>query len=64
VGDLKIPPHLQFQITKHLNLAFLIKNSNFFVGDLDLGLSRWIRALNVWGTLKLHRCPDFKSPNI
>jgi hypothetical protein len=22
MGDLKIPPQLQFQITKHLNLAF------------------------------------------
>jgi hypothetical protein len=22
MGDLKIPPQLQFQITKHMNLAF------------------------------------------
>jgi hypothetical protein len=38
VGDLKIPPQLQFQITKHLNLAFFDLKLKFFVGDLDLGL--------------------------
>jgi hypothetical protein len=64
VGDLKIPPQLQFQITKHLNLAFSDLKLEKFVGDLDLGLLKWIRTPNVWETLKFLRGSNFKSPNI
>jgi hypothetical protein len=35
MGDLKIPSLLQFQITKHLNLAFFDLKLNFFVDDLE-----------------------------
>jgi hypothetical protein len=51
VGDLKIPPQFQFQIIKHLNLAFLNSNSNFFVDILDLGILRWIRTPQRVGDL-------------
>jgi hypothetical protein len=54
VGNLKIPQQLQFQITTHLNLAFLKWNSETFMGILDLGILRWIRTPNAWGTFNFH----------
>jgi hypothetical protein len=50
VGDLKIPPQLQVQITEHLNLAVFNVKLKKFVGVLDLGITRWIRTPNVWRT--------------
>jgi hypothetical protein len=35
VDDLIIPLGPQFQITKHLNLAFLAQGAKFFVGVLN-----------------------------
>jgi hypothetical protein len=37
VGDLKIPPQLQFQITKHLNLAFFELKLKIFCGCFGFG---------------------------
>jgi hypothetical protein len=48
--DLKIPLQLQVQIIEHLNLAVSDLKLKSFIGILDLGITRWIRTPNAWGT--------------
>jgi hypothetical protein len=43
---------------------FCLMNQNLLMRVLNLRFRRGNLAPNVWGTLKLHRGLDFKSPNI
>jgi hypothetical protein len=63
MGDLKTPLQIQFQITKHLNLAFFdLKNSKklwvFQIWGFEGGLGPPMRG----GPQKFHRSSNFKSP--
>jgi hypothetical protein len=60
VGDLIIPLGPQFQITKHLNLAFLAKGAKFFGGCFEFVVLKVELAPQCIGELIIPLGPQFQ----